>query len=112
MQMSLSDDLKKELEIIAQRDKKSNKESARLKAYALKLQGTTSKNITFKDKDFLNKYYRDQDDERKLLDFNFNRVPTLDELTEEEQMNRLEDRKKKSAKPKPKRKITKKCKCK
>jgi hypothetical protein len=112
MQMSLSDDLKKELAIIAQRDRKSNKESAQLKKYALKLQGTTTKNIQFKDKDFLNKYYRDQDDSLDLLDFNSNRIPTLDELTEEEQMNRLEDRKKKSTKPKPKRKITKKCKCK
>lgn len=92
--------------------KKSNKESAQLKAYALKLQGTPTKNIQFKDKDFLNKYYRDQDAFLDLPDFNSNHVPTLDELTEEEQMNRLEDRKKKTTKSKSKRKPVKKCKCK
>lgn len=92
---------------LSEKLKKSNRESVQLKAYALKLQGVTPKNIQFKDKDFLNKYYRDQDSLLELSDFNSNRTPTLDELTEEEQMNKLGDRKKKPSKRKVKR-----CKCK
>lgn len=107
--MTLSEELRKELAIIAQRDKKSNEESVRLKKYALELQGKPqgNTNIQFRDKDFLNNYYRDQDALLRLPDFKSNRIPTLDELTEEEQMNKLEDRKKKPIKAKSKRKVVK-----
>jgi|GEM_PF-5685120 hypothetical protein len=102
--MSMVEEIRKEIERISL----INKERERTKKESERIKSQHNKTIKFRDENFLDKYYYDQSD---LPYFLPERTQPPDELTEEEQMNRLEDRKKKSTKAKSKRKI-KKCRCK